>query len=172
MRADSRSMTRGIQARPRCAFAGLGGRGRRLLARVAPSFGIVALVGTGRPESVAWSAWNYPEVPYFDTLKKALALPALDAVFLATPTRPAPPPSAMRPCAPGLVHGRGRETHGRGRWQRLRRPSARLCASDLAFQDACSLSSSPSSPGSDSGWVSDGRATDIVKSLHANACRN
>lgn len=25
-----------------------------------------------------------------------------------------PPPSAMRPCAPGLSHGRGRKTHGRG----------------------------------------------------------
>jgi hypothetical protein len=48
----------------------------------------------------------------------------------------------------------GGTTHGRGRWERLRRPSARLCASDLAFQDACSLSSSPSSPGSDSGRVS------------------
>ena len=65
-----------------------------------------------------------------------------------------PPPSAMRPWAPGLVHGRGRKTHGRGRWERLHRPSAWFCASDLAFQDACALSSSSSSPGWDSGWVS------------------
>ena len=36
------------------------------------------------------------------------------------------------------------------RWERLRRPSARLLAFDLAFQVACSLPSSPSSPGSDS----------------------
>jgi predicted dehydrogenase len=74
------------QSRPRCAFAGLGCWGRRLLARVAPSFEIVALVGTGRPESIAWSVRNYPDVPYLDTLTDALALPALDAVFLATPT--------------------------------------------------------------------------------------
>jgi predicted dehydrogenase len=72
--------------RPRCVFAGLGCWGRRLLARVAPSFEIVALVGTGRPESVAWSVRNYPDVPYIDTLTKAVTLPALDAVFLATPT--------------------------------------------------------------------------------------
>ena len=37
------------------------------------------------------------------------------------------------------------------RWERLRRPSARLLAFDLAFQDACSLPRSPSSPGSDFG---------------------
>ena len=37
--------------------------------------------------------------------------------------RPGPRPSAMRPCAPGLGHGRGRKSHGRGRWERLRRPS-------------------------------------------------
>jgi hypothetical protein len=60
----------------------------------------------------------------------------------------------MRPWAPGLVHGRGRKTHGRGRWERLHRPSAWFCTSDLAFQDACTLSSSSSSPGWDSGWVS------------------
>ena len=30
-----------------------------------------------------------------------------------------PLPSAMRPWAPGLFHGRGRKTHGRGRWERL-----------------------------------------------------
>ena len=59
--------------------------------------------------------------------------------------RPGPPPSAICPCAPGLGHGRGRKTHGRGPWERLRCPSARLLASDLAFQDACSLSPSPSS---------------------------
>ena len=73
-------------SRPRCAFAGLGSWGRRLLARVAPAFELAALVGTGRPESVEWSARNYPDVPYFDALATALTLPALDAVFLATPT--------------------------------------------------------------------------------------
>ena len=31
-----------------------------------------------------------------------------------------PRPSAMRPWAPGLVHGRGRKSHGRGWWERLR----------------------------------------------------
>jgi hypothetical protein len=51
----------------------------------------------------------------------------------------APPPSAMRPCAPGLVHGRGRKTHGRGQWERLRRPSARLFSFDLALQDSRSI---------------------------------
>ncbi len=73
-------------SRPRCAFAGLGSWGRRLLARVAPAFDVVALVGSGRPESVASSVRNYPDVPYLDTLAKALALPALEAVFLARPT--------------------------------------------------------------------------------------
>ena len=37
------------------------------------------------------------------------------------------------------------------RWERLHRPCARLLAFDLAFQDACSLPRSPSSPGSDFG---------------------
>ncbi len=73
-------------SRPRCVFAGLGSWGRRLLARVAPAFDVVALVSSGRPESVAWSVRDHPDVPYLDTLTKALALPALDAVFLATPT--------------------------------------------------------------------------------------
>ena len=73
-------------SRPRCVFAGLGSWGCTLLARVAPAFDVVALVGSGRPESVAWSVRNYPDVPYLDTLTKALALPELDAVFLATPT--------------------------------------------------------------------------------------
>ena len=72
--------------RPRCAFAGIGSWGRRLLARVTPAFDIVALVSSGRPESVAWCGRHYPEVACFDSLSKALALPALDAVFLATPT--------------------------------------------------------------------------------------
>src|SRR5258707_8931027 len=57
-------------SRPRCAFAGLGSWGRRLLARVAPAFDVVALMGSGRPESVAWSVRNYPDVPYLDTLAK------------------------------------------------------------------------------------------------------
>ena len=82
-------------SRPRCVFAGLGSWGRRLLARVAPAFDVVALVGGGRAESVAWSVRNYPDVPYLDTLAKALALPALDAVFLATPT-PAQPSWHLR----------------------------------------------------------------------------
>jgi hypothetical protein len=63
-----------------------------------------------------------------------------------------PPPSAMRPWAPGFgvravdrpsqaglrtatdqpTDGGGKG-HGRGRWERLRRPSAWLLASDLAF---------------------------------------
>jgi len=47
-------------SRPRCVFAGLVSWGRRLLARVAPAFDVVALVGGGRPESVAWSVRNYP----------------------------------------------------------------------------------------------------------------
>jgi predicted dehydrogenase len=72
--------------RPRCVFAGLGSWGRRLLARVVPIFDVVALVGTGRPESVAWSAVNHPDVPYIGDLAEALTLPGLDAVFLATPT--------------------------------------------------------------------------------------
>jgi hypothetical protein len=48
----------------------------------------------------------------------------------------------------------GGKTRGRDRWKRLRRPSARLLVSDLAFQDACSLPSSPSSLDSDPGRVS------------------
>ncbi len=80
-----------------------------------------------------------------------------------------PRPSAMRPWASGLVHGRGRKTHGRGRWERLRRPYARLCASDLAFQDACSLSSSPSSPGSDSGRVSWVPRASVIRLFAASA---
>ena len=58
----------------------------------------------------------------------------------------------------------GGKTHGRGRWERLRRPSARLLASELAFQDACSLSSSPSSPGSDSGRVSWAPRASVIRS--------
>ena len=38
----------------------------------------------------------------------------------------------------GLVHGRGRKNLRTGRWERSRRPSARLLASDLALQDSCS----------------------------------
>jgi hypothetical protein len=83
--------------------------------------------------------------------------------------RPAPPPSAMRPCASGLVHGRGRKTHGRGRWERLRRPSARLSGFDLAFQDTCSLSSSLSSPGSDSGRVSWVPRASVIRLFAASA---
>jgi hypothetical protein len=57
----------------------------------------------------------------------------------------------MRPWASGFVHGRGGKTHGRGRWERLPRPSTRLCASELAFHACSLLSSSPSSPDSNSG---------------------
>jgi hypothetical protein len=80
-----------------------------------------------------------------------------------------PRPSAMRPWAPGLVHGRGRKNPRTGQWERLRRPSAQLCASDLAFQDACSMSSSPSSPGSDSGRVSWGPRASAIRWFAASA---
>jgi hypothetical protein len=95
-------------SRPRCVFAGLGSWGCRLLARVAPAFDVAAVVGSGRPESVAWSVRNYPDVPYLDTLAKALALPALDAVFLATPTSTHAEDATMRhrvavrACLPGF----------------------------------------------------------------------
>lgn len=71
---------------PRCVVAGLGKWGRRLLPLVAAAFDVVGLVGSGRPESAQWSAGNYPGMPYFDALAKALSLPELDAVFVATPT--------------------------------------------------------------------------------------
>ena len=83
--------------------------------------------------------------------------------------RSAPWPSAMRPWASGLVHGRG-GTHGRGRWERLRRPSARLYASELALQDACALSSSPSSPDSDPGRVSWAPRASVIRLFAASAC--
>ena len=70
----------------------------------------------------------------------------------------------------GFVHGPGRKNHGRGRWERLRRPSAGLGASDLAFQDVCSMSSSPSSPGSDSGPVSWTPRASVVRLFAASAC--
>ena len=70
----------------------------------------------------------------------------------------------------GLVHGPGRKNHGRGRWERLRRPSAGLGASDLAFQDVCSMSSSPSSPGSDPGPVSWTPRASVVRLFAASAC--
>jgi predicted dehydrogenase len=75
-----------VPSRPRCVFVGAGSWGRRLLPRVAPAFDIVAVVGSGRPESAAWCARNYPGIPYLDSLSKGLAFSALDAVFLATPT--------------------------------------------------------------------------------------
>ena len=46
--------------------------------------------------------------------------PPADQRVRASRVRPWPPPSAMRPCAPGLIHGRGGKGHGRGRWERLR----------------------------------------------------
>ena len=71
----------------------------------------------------------------------------------------------------GLVHGPGRKNHARGRWERLRRPSAGLGASDLAFQDVCSMSSSPSSPGSDSGPVSWTPRASVVRLLRRQPAR-
>ena len=56
------------------------------------------------------------------------------------------------------------------RWERLRRPSARLLAFDLAFQDACSLPSSPSSLGSDSGRVFWTQRASVIRWFAASAC--
>ena len=63
---------------------------------------------------------------------------------------PGPPPSAMRPWAPGLVHGRGAEnpTDGGGGSGYADRPAGFWL--DLAFQGSHSLSSFPSWPVSDS----------------------
>jgi len=63
----------------------------------------------------------------------------------------------------------GGKGHGRGRWERLRWPSARLLASDLAFQDACSLPSSPPSPGSGSGRVSWTPRASVIRLFAASA---
>jgi predicted dehydrogenase len=49
-------------------------------------FDVVALVSNGGPESAAWSAYHYPLIGYHVSLSDALALPSIDAVFLATPT--------------------------------------------------------------------------------------
>jgi hypothetical protein len=80
------------------------------------------------------------------------------------------PPSAMRPYAPGLGHGRGWKKPRTGPMGALRRPSTRLLASDLAFQDACSLPSSPSSAGSDSGRVSWTPRASVIRLFAASAC--
>ena len=56
------------------------------------------------------------------------------------------------------------------RWERLRRPSARLLAFDLAFQDACSLPSSPSSLGSDSDRVFWTPRASVIRWFAASAC--
>lgn len=72
--------------RPRCVFVGLGSWGRRLLPRVDHYFDVVALASNGGPDSAAWSAQHYPRTPHIAGLHDALALPSIDAVFLATPT--------------------------------------------------------------------------------------
>jgi hypothetical protein len=51
----------------------------------------------------------------------------------------------------------------RGRWERLCRPSARLLASDLALQDACPVSSSPSPSGFDSVWASCAPRASVIR---------
>ena len=48
----------------------------------------------------------------------------------------------------GLGPRTGAENPRTGRWERLRRPPTRLLTSELVFQETCSLSPSPSSPGS------------------------
>jgi hypothetical protein len=58
-----------------------------------------------------------------------------------------PPPSAMRPCVPGLEAARRTGGHGRRGWERCADRAVRCLACDLAFQDAYLLSSSPLSPG-------------------------
>jgi predicted dehydrogenase len=75
-----------MERRPRCVFVGLGTWGRRLLSRVDGHFEVAALVSAGGPDSVAWSAAHYPRTPHLIGLPEALRLPAIDAVFLATPT--------------------------------------------------------------------------------------
>lgn len=73
--------------RPTCVVAGLGGWGRRLMARVNENFEVAALVSTGGPGSKAWSAQHYPRLPLFRDLREALEAHSIKAVFLATPTR-------------------------------------------------------------------------------------
>lgn len=72
--------------RPRSVFAGLGSWGQRLLPRVTDLFDVVALVSAGSPRSRVWSSTHHGDTSYFASLDEALALPCLDAVFLATPT--------------------------------------------------------------------------------------
>jgi hypothetical protein len=81
-----------------------------------------------------------------------------------------PSPSAMRPLGAGFRGPCGPRTeadqptdgggpaHGRGRQERLRRLLRPDFGLDLAFQDACSLSSSPSSPGDRAAPRRDNRA--------------
>ena len=76
-----------MNRRPRCVFVGLGTWGRRLLSSVDGHFEVAALVSTGGPDSAAWSAEHFPRTPHLAGLREALALPSIDAVFLATPTR-------------------------------------------------------------------------------------
>jgi len=62
---------------------------------------------------------------------------------------------------PGFCgHGRGRQRPRTGRWKRLHRPYVRPFSFDLTFQDSRSLSSSPSSPVSDS--VADSAGTRML----------
>jgi hypothetical protein len=71
------------------------------------------------------------------------------------------PPSAMRPCVPGPAGAESTDGHGRQGWERCgdrleKRPADRSAtglAADLAFHDACLLSSSPSPPRPDSGFL-------------------
>ena len=85
--------------------------------------------------------------------------------FTASRSYPRPMPLTSTYAVRGSVPRRGRGLCARGhrawstdaggkpvdggRWERLCRSSGRLLAPDLALQDACALSSSPSSPGSD-----------------------
>lgn len=71
--------------RPKCLFVGPGSWGRRLLPRVSRYFEVVALVSNGGPGSAAWSSRHDPRTPHVVGLGEALALPRIDAVFLATP---------------------------------------------------------------------------------------
>ncbi len=48
----------------------------------------------------------------------------LSVVVRGKPTVHTDRPGGQTPSAMGLLHGRGRKTHGRGQWERLRRPHA------------------------------------------------
>lgn len=67
-------------------MVGLGSWGRRLLPPVADRFDVVALASAGSAATRDWCARRHPGTPHFTGLDAALAVPDLDAVFLATPT--------------------------------------------------------------------------------------